>query len=49
MKAAKNRPQYFILNISGLIFVYVVLCVLTVLFSRSFFNEILYEGKIPAN
>jgi signal transduction histidine kinase len=47
MKTAKNRPQYFILNISGLIFVYVILCVLTVLFSRSFFSEILYEGKIP--
>jgi len=47
MKTAKNRPQYFILNISGLIFIYVILCVLTVLFSRSFFNEILYDGKIP--
>jgi len=47
MKTEKNRPQYFILNISGLIFVYVILCVLTVLFSRSFFNEILYDGKIP--
>jgi signal transduction histidine kinase len=47
MKTAKNRPQYFILNISGLIFVYVILCVLTILFSRSFFYEILYDGKIP--
>ncbi|MDR2923689.1 MAG: HAMP domain-containing protein [Treponema sp.] len=47
MKTAKTRPQYFILNISGLIFIYVILCVLTVLFSRSFFSEILYEGKIP--
>ncbi len=47
MSKAKTRPQYFILNISGLIFIYVILCVLTVLFSRSFFNEILYDGKIP--
>jgi nitrogen fixation/metabolism regulation signal transduction histidine kinase len=47
MKTAKTRPQYFILNISGLIFIYVILCVLTVLFSRSFFSEILYDGKIP--
>jgi len=47
MNKAKTRPQYFILNISGLIFVYVILCVLTVLFSRSFFNEILYDGKVP--
>jgi len=47
MNKAKNRPQYFILNISGLIFIYVILCILTVLFSRSFFYEILYEGKIP--
>jgi signal transduction histidine kinase len=47
MKTAKTRPPYFILNISGLIFIYVILCVLTVLFLRSFFSEILYEGKIP--
>ncbi|MDR2576009.1 MAG: HAMP domain-containing protein [Treponema sp.] len=47
MNKAKTRPQYFILNISGLIFIYVILCVLTVLFSRSFFSEILYDGKIP--
>jgi len=49
MKTAKNRPQYLILNISGLIFIYVILCVLTVLFSRSFFYEILYEGRIRVN
>jgi len=47
MNKAKTRPQYFILNISGLVLIYVILCVLTVLFSRSFFSEILYEGKIP--
>jgi len=47
MNKAKTRPQYFILNISGLIVVYVILCVLTVLFSRSFFNELLYDGKVP--
>jgi nitrogen fixation/metabolism regulation signal transduction histidine kinase len=47
MNKARTRPQYFILNISGLIFIYVILCVLTVLFSRSFFSEILYDGKIP--
>jgi two-component system, NtrC family, nitrogen regulation sensor histidine kinase NtrY len=47
MSKVKPRPQYFILNISGLIFIYLILCVLTVLFSRSFFNEILYDGRIP--
>jgi len=47
MNKAKTRSQYFILNISGLIFIYVILCVLTVLFSRSFFYEILYDGKLP--
>jgi nitrogen fixation/metabolism regulation signal transduction histidine kinase len=47
MKTARTRPQYFILNISGLIFIYLILCVLTVLFSRSFFSEILYDGMVP--
>jgi nitrogen fixation/metabolism regulation signal transduction histidine kinase len=46
---AKNRPQYFILNISGLILIYIVLCVLTVLVSRSFFSEILYDSTIPGS
>ncbi|MDR0290326.1 MAG: HAMP domain-containing protein [Treponema sp.] len=47
MKTVRTRPQHSILNVRGLIFIYVLLCILTVLFSRSFFNETLYEGRIP--
>jgi len=43
----KARPQYLIPNIKGLIFVYMLLCVLTILFTRSFFWETLYEGRVP--
>jgi len=47
MKTVKTRPQHSILNVRGLIFIYILLCILTVLFSRSFFSETLYEGKVP--
>jgi len=47
MKTVKTRPQHSILNVWGLIFIYVLLCILTVLFSRFFFSETLYEGKVP--
>ena len=48
MKAQKTRKQYSILSLRVLIFIYILLCVLTVLFSRSFFSETLYEGKVPS-
>ena len=47
MKTVRIRPQYAFLKIRGLILIYVLLCVLTILFSRSFFSETLYEGKVP--
>jgi len=47
MKTVRTRPHYSILNVRSLFFIYALLCVLTVLFSRSFFSEALYEGKIP--
>ena len=43
----KTRPQYLFRNTRGLVFVYILLCVLTVLFTRSFFWETLYEGSVP--
>ncbi|MCL2762810.1 MAG: ATP-binding protein [Treponema sp.] len=49
MKTIRTRPQYSILRVRGLVFIYVLLCILTVLFSRSFFSETLYEGKVPGN
>ena len=48
MKTVKTRPQYSILNVRGLIFIYVLLCIFTVLFTRSFFSGTLYDGKIPS-
>jgi nitrogen fixation/metabolism regulation signal transduction histidine kinase len=47
MKTVRTRPQHSILNVRGLILIYALLCVLTVLFSRSFFSETVYEGKVP--
>ena len=47
MKTVKTRPHYSILNVRSLIFIYALLCVLSVLFFRSFFSEALYEGKVP--
>ena len=47
MKTVRTRPQHSILDVRGLIFIYVLLCILTVLFSRFFFSETLYEGKVP--
>jgi nitrogen fixation/metabolism regulation signal transduction histidine kinase len=47
MKTVRTRPQHSILNIRGLLFIYLLLCILTVLFSRSFFSETLHEGKVP--
>jgi nitrogen fixation/metabolism regulation signal transduction histidine kinase len=41
------RSQYPLISTRGLIFVYILLLVLTVLFTRSFFWETLYEGQVP--
>ena len=47
MKAVRTRPKYSLINVRGLIFIYVLLCILTVFFSRSFFSHALYEGQVP--
>jgi len=47
MKTVKTRPHYSILNVRSLVFIYALLCILSVLFFRSFFSEALYEGKVP--
>ena len=48
MKTVKTRPQYSILNVRGLIVIYILLCILTVLLTRSFFSGTLYDGKVPS-
>jgi nitrogen fixation/metabolism regulation signal transduction histidine kinase len=47
VKTLRTHPDYFIINVRGLILIYVLLCVLTILFSRSFFMEVLREGAPP--
>ena len=53
MKKQKTSPQYSILNVKGLIFIYILLCILTIFFTRSFFSDILYsadegKGNVPS-
>jgi nitrogen fixation/metabolism regulation signal transduction histidine kinase len=47
LKNVKTRPEYVIVNVRILILIYALLCVLTVLFSRNFFNETLQNGEVP--
>jgi hypothetical protein len=47
MKTVRTQPKYFFITIQGLFLLYLLLCILTVLFSRSFFNETLQEGGMP--
>ena len=47
MKTVRTRPHHSLLNVRGLIFIYVLLGIVTVLFSRSFFTDTLYAGKVP--
>ncbi|MDR2479350.1 MAG: HAMP domain-containing histidine kinase [Treponema sp.] len=47
MKAVRTRPKYSIINVRGLIFIYILLCILTAVFSRTFFADTLYEGRLP--
>jgi nitrogen fixation/metabolism regulation signal transduction histidine kinase len=47
VKTVRTHPDYFIINVRGLILIYLLLCVLTFLFSRSFFIETLRDGSMP--
>ena len=47
MKAVKTHPKKSIISVRGLIFIYLLLCILMVLFSRTFFLETFSEGKAP--
>jgi nitrogen fixation/metabolism regulation signal transduction histidine kinase len=47
MKTVRTQPKYFFVTIQGLFLLYLLLCILTVLFSHSFFNETLQEGGMP--
>jgi nitrogen fixation/metabolism regulation signal transduction histidine kinase len=43
----RTQPKYAIINVRGLIFLYILLCVLTILFSHSFFTATLEDGSLP--
>jgi nitrogen fixation/metabolism regulation signal transduction histidine kinase len=47
LKNGKIRPEYSIIRVRVLVLIYSLLCVLTVLFSRNFFIDVLQEGEIP--
>ena len=48
MKKGRTRPKYSIItNVRILILIYALLCVITVLFSRNFFSNILRDGQMP--
>jgi nitrogen fixation/metabolism regulation signal transduction histidine kinase len=48
VKTLRTRPKYAFINVRGLILIYLILCVITVLFSKTFFIETLKEGTIPS-
>jgi nitrogen fixation/metabolism regulation signal transduction histidine kinase len=43
----RTQPKYVIINVRGLILLYILLCVLTILFSHSFFTATLEDGSLP--
>jgi nitrogen fixation/metabolism regulation signal transduction histidine kinase len=43
----RTQPKYAIISVRGLILLYILLCVLTVLFSHSFFTATLEDGSLP--
>jgi nitrogen fixation/metabolism regulation signal transduction histidine kinase len=47
MKMVRTQPNYSIIDVRGMILLYVLLCVLTVLFSHSFFTATLEDGSLP--
>jgi nitrogen fixation/metabolism regulation signal transduction histidine kinase len=47
VKTLRIHPKYFFINVRGLILIYLLLCVLSILFSRSFIYEILQGGSGP--
>jgi nitrogen fixation/metabolism regulation signal transduction histidine kinase len=48
VKTLGTRPKYAFINVRGLVFIYLVLCVITIPLSKTFFTEILREGVVPS-
>jgi nitrogen fixation/metabolism regulation signal transduction histidine kinase len=47
LNTLRTRPKYAFLNVRSLALIYLLLTVLTILFSRSFLEAILRDGEIP--
>jgi nitrogen fixation/metabolism regulation signal transduction histidine kinase len=47
MNRVKIRPEYPVLSVRFLILIYALLCVLTLLFSKSFYVDTLQKGNVP--
>jgi nitrogen fixation/metabolism regulation signal transduction histidine kinase len=47
MKSVGTRPKYSVISVRGLLLIYFLLCVLTILFSRNFFYDTLRSGQLP--
>ncbi|GHV14543.1 hypothetical protein FACS189491_10990 [Spirochaetia bacterium] len=47
MKSVRIHPKYAVINVRGLVLIYVLLCILIIVFSRSFFSETLRDGRVP--
>jgi nitrogen fixation/metabolism regulation signal transduction histidine kinase len=47
MKSVRTRSKHPVISVRGLVLIYFLLCILTVLFSRSFFSETLRDGRLP--
>ncbi|GHU93323.1 hypothetical protein FACS189479_04520 [Spirochaetia bacterium] len=47
MKTVRTYPKYAVINVRGLVLIYVLLCILIIVLSRSFFSDTLRDGQIP--
>jgi nitrogen fixation/metabolism regulation signal transduction histidine kinase len=47
VKSIKIHPKYFFINVKGLMLIYLLLCILSILFSRRFSAELLRDGTVP--
>jgi nitrogen fixation/metabolism regulation signal transduction histidine kinase len=47
VKNLRVQPESSIINVGGLVLIYILLCILTILFAQTFFSDILQNGKVP--
>jgi nitrogen fixation/metabolism regulation signal transduction histidine kinase len=47
VKTVRIHPKYFFINVRGLLLIYLLLCILSILFSRNFLSELLRDGTAP--